>query len=228
MRRMSLLVVAVLLAPLTTANAATLYDSMPGDVFAAVDPRLPHPADPIYSTFDDELDTRIAGSFTVAGGDHALDQITFAAIGNPFMYSVSMKIYSDNSGDPGSPLVALGLQDLAVASTPGVYDDLNEYGVYTLADSSNTTLTDGAAYWLVLESNNATGGWATRSGGSTGSTSNYYNPEPFSGGTYNWISSEVQLAFRIEATSVPEPSTLLLIGTALVCLVGGDSRRRAG
>ena len=89
-------------------------------------------------------------------------------------------------------------------------------------------MTAGTTYWFGLHlasnfSNNDLIFWETASSAGAYGLTSQQSP----GGTFdNWISESVQLAYNLQGTAVPEPSTLAMACLGGAGLIGLGLRRR--
>jgi hypothetical protein len=162
-----------------------------------------------------------AVSFTVGPASYTLDQVNIDAKadgsdwdGNGFAVS----IYSDAAG-PGAPL------EILTGSTPTASGGIYPYY------SSGLALTANDTFWVVASGTAYTDvRWVT-----TLSTSESPVSPGFSIGDLTWTSlndggswgnTNVVVRFSVEATSVPEPSTLTLAALGLLGLAMFNRRRK--
>lgn len=132
--------------------------------------------------------------------------------------SISGGIYSDglSAANPNALLASLLPQPVSVSGQVP--------GLYALKTASTLTLAANTVYWFRLD------------GPTTATDINWYQPSPAlaptaSGGASlvgyrlstdggsSWTSSSVANAVRLNVSTVPEPATMMALGTAAVLLV---------
>ena len=162
----------------------------------------------------------IAASFAVNGGDYTLGSVTLALGYVQDTSKLMISIVRDNAGTPTGPVVETVASNLAAVT--------NSHQVVTFESSLNPVMAGGGKFWLLVEppaqnlsttaDNSAYEWYATGMFGPVGL-------RDFDFGSGNWLpwqlyNSGLLPAFRIEATLVPEPSTLALALAGAVGLVG--------
>lgn len=159
----------------------------------------------------------IAGSFSTAGFESALTQVSLKLSGTPDSGSVIVRLLSDSSTSPGSVLNTIGtLDDSLLSST---------LSNYTLALATPFDLAANTRYWIELTSNGSSANWAW-SGDISG---------PGVAGEYlsniNGVfanSSEAPYQMQVQVlSSVPEPSGYAILGFGLLGVVAAIRRRYA-
>lgn len=163
--------------------------------------------------------TPVAGSFTTDSATYSLTSVTLHLGSVDTSSPLTVSIYNDNSGQPGSSLATLS----GASPTSGGYYTFTSTG---LALSANTTFwvaatTSGSgAYWLNTTddlSQSNTGGATWTIGDDT---------KLFSSGSWNTI--PVSALMSVTATAVPEPGTYAaLAGLTALGFVAWRRRRAA-
>lgn len=157
--------------------------------------------EPAAGTFANDLHTNDAQSFTVPiGATETLQDVIVELFGNGI--TASFSLYSDSGA--GHPFNALG----RIGPTGIVTPTGSSYATYTIAGTK--TLDPGQTYWLV-NSYDGDPNWAYTSSTSYTGTGTIGKSEYSLNGGATWqINSNGPFLFRIDATTVPEPTTILL------------------
>jgi len=143
--------------------------------------------------------------------------------GNPWDGTLKYYLFNDNSGQPaGSPFASGNGQNIVRTSTGRVGLSMPEYE-YNFDLQAPINLSANTTYWFGLHLASDFSGmdnivWEMTSNG-FGLTSRYSL-----GGTFdNWGTGSMQLAFYLTeggAAPIPDPSTMLLLGSGLIGLAG--------
>ncbi|MCB1131528.1 MAG: PEP-CTERM sorting domain-containing protein [Verrucomicrobiae bacterium] len=180
-------------------------------------------------------DTPIANSFTTGpGAGWTLDGLTLSlSEALTVSGSISIELFSDNSGAPGTSLAVLSGPDPSGSS----------FTDYTYTPGGTVTLAAATTYWVVA-SGPLEGVFDTYAWERTSDTSESFAASGWSIGdaTYEattgtssatWGSWSVVSAgdpnlFSVSATAVPEPSGVMLVALSGGLLVTARRRRRPG
>jgi len=149
-------------------------------------------------------------------------EVGVSAVPGADEHAFSLNLYSDNSGQPGSRLDRVVVnQDLPTTQNP----DWQVQSIIAAPSDASVIIQPDTPYWLALGGESLDGGssqirWH---GNALGVSSAYIDARRPSGHTdYTWLSDTASFgwsaAFRISGEVVPEPSSLplLLVGLSII------------
>lgn len=216
LRRLVLPLVFVGSLTAQTTVVSNLSESTSGDSGAYYDPGFP-PMFPATNRWQ-------ANSFTTSTSMLQLDGIIFKSAYSESVTPLTVKLFSDNAGAPGTALATLG-SAVDVGS-----------GYYKFSPTSTLTLSSNTTYWWVASLTAATSTsfrmpvtYSVNETSDYGWTIGSRLAQSTNGGT-SWNVAGIDLVnqFSVSAVSaVPEPSTwALLLGVAALGGVVAQRRRR--
>jgi hypothetical protein len=189
-----------LVATSSPSWAATIFNNFgPGDTCCVTDSDITGPF-------------QLGFQFSVAptGPDYNLSNVIIPLNSETAPTTTNLFLAIDDAGVPGA--IVASFATINVLNTlPG--------DIFSVAPLAPTTLLAGESYWLVNSPPPGVEvGWGTYAGGA------FLNGAFRSSSTGAWSSFNTNVAFRIEGTPIPEPSTALLLGIGLAALSAGRSK----
>lgn len=129
-------------------------------------------------------------------------------IGTPVMNGFLIELWSDNAGEPGSLLFSESISGNAGETflSNGLYNQV--FYSYDANLASSFMAIAGTEYWLSIQAQldfPPHWGWAEGNGPDSYSSQDYFGQRYFNGNDQ---------AFSLTGTSIPEPSTIMLLGIA--------------
>ncbi len=214
--RTTRVVLLVALFALATSVAGFAQCGLPNEIFC-------QPWDGTGNLFASQNDTNGFGNFatvydtfTLPGGPSAWDVESFHFIGGyfngatpPFVAAFTLEFYQDAAGAPGNP-IAIGYF-LNFNEQP--YGSLYSYDLYF----QSFDMAPGK-YWASVVPDLGfppQWGWATGVGPGLGWQAFFGPPAPIG----------ASFAFGVDGTAVPEPGTLIMLGTGILGLAGSLRRK---
>ena len=188
-----------------------------------------------FRTFDNFTPSFSANIETISWRGLFFGDISPAAAPSPDVLNWEIAFYADNGGEPGSLLAFESFAAADVASTfrgTGVLNAQNTYNVsfydYSVTLTNPFTVTSGTEYWLSVLSRSSSVNPSFALLGATGGDDLSY--QELLGPDLSVLSAggvARDRAVILEGTPVPEPSMIVLLGTALGMLPLSRRYRRS-
>jgi hypothetical protein len=161
----------------------------------------------------------VTSSFGTDNTSYVLDSVTLYMYRNGSV-TAEVDIYTDSSTAPGSLV--------GVLTSPASYPSIDSPGQVTFT-TSGITLNPNSTYWVVLKAQGDQGAldWAY-SFDISGSGVGFQQTMGYSNSLGTWtIDTTNPMMMKVEATTVPLPPTMLLLGSGLLGLVGWRRFRKS-
>jgi len=192
---------------------------------------IPAAADTIFNNFDTGDSYNCCNGWTVSGPGSppgqfiAANEFTAGATASVTQLDLAIgKVVGDGGGTAslytvsnGVPGTLLGSWDFIAHQNVG-----NCCAIETISINGGPTLTQGTDYFMVMSADNITwDSWNQNTVGSTGL--DLYSTDNMN----SWHSNGTQTlgTFRLEGTAVPEPGTLVMLGSGIVAAAAGIRRK---
>jgi hypothetical protein len=192
---------------------------------------IPAAADTIYNNFDTGNSYNAFNGWTVSGPGSppgqftAANEFTAGASGSVSEIDIAIsKVVGDGGGTAALYTVANGLPGTLLGSWDFIaHQNAGDCCAFeTINVNGGPQLTLGTDYFMVLSGDNIT--WDTWNQNTTGATGlDLYSTD--NGNTWNNNGISTLGTFRIEATTVPEPGTLVMLGSGIVAAAAGLRRK---
>jgi hypothetical protein len=166
-----------------------------------------------YTNWDPALEYDLFGRFSVESGTYTLDSVGVGLVGYMDPVAYDLFVYEDNGNNLG-----ILLESIHVTDQPLGYD------ANTVVNSAtHPLLQEGMTYWIGISTTGTdTVSWYLALNDPAGLNAVFITPVdpnyPWPG--WNLLVEGNNFVFEVTGTPVPEPSTMLLLGSGLIGLAG--------